>query len=82
MLYLLIGLAHTIIAGIFTFTYLRKHGLVHAKERFNELYDNNGWNISLFSGEETYRSACAGLVLVTFIWPIYDVLLIYSIIKN
>lgn len=74
--YLLIGLAHTIIVGIYIFLYF-KNDWVSAKEDANNTYSEMGWNVRAFSVEEFYRGFCMGLILAIIIWPIIDLLTIY-----
>lgn len=74
--YLLIGLAHTIIFGIFVSKSF-KNDWVSAKERANHTYSEMGWNVRAFSGEEFYRGFCVGLILTIIIWPIMDLLTMY-----
>lgn len=79
--YLLIGLAHVIIFGIFvpkTFN----NDWVSFKEDCNNTYSKMGWNITVFSGEETYRCFCAGLIIISIAWPLTDIITIYAIIKT
>lgn len=74
--YLLIGLAHTIIVGIYIFLYF-KNDWVSVKECANNTYSEMGWNTRAFSGEEFYRGFCVGLILTIIIWPIIDLVTIY-----
>lgn len=74
--YLLIGLAHTIIVGIYV-SISFKNNWVSAKENANHTYSEMGWNVRAFSGEEFYRGFCVGLILSIIIWPIIDLVTIY-----
>lgn len=74
--YLLIGLAHVIIFGIYV-SKIFKNDWVSAKECVNHAYSEMGWNITAFSGEELYRCFCVGLIPTIIIWPIIDLLTIY-----
>lgn len=79
--YLLIGLAHTIIASIFIY-FTIKGDWVTAMEEFNELYDKTNISLTFFSGSEAYRACCAGLIIIALVWPIYDLVVGYFCLKS
>ncbi len=79
--YLLIGLAHTMMASICIWFSI-KGDWVTAMEEFNELYDKTNINLTFFSGSEAYRACCVGLIFIVLVWPIYDLFLGYICLKS
>lgn len=79
--YLLIGLAHTIIASIYIY-FTIKGDWVTAMEEFNELYDETNISLTFFSGSEAYRACCVGLIIIALVWPIYDLIVGYICLKS
>lgn len=79
--YLLIGLAHTIIASIYIW-FTIKGDWVTAMEEMNELYDRTNISLTFFSGSEAYRAVCVGLIFIALVWPIYDLAVGYICLKS